>query len=107
MELTILKNIGEVVGKHLAKNGSTYVKVGGSAVVASAATVAVCHVVYKQLETKHRKEDAEKYKAEFNMKLQELEERHKHNEFILKMKVNDLCKEYGIDPVFEYAKDVC
>lgn len=68
-------------------------------VFASVITAAACHHAYKQLEKKHRKEDAEKYKKQFKKRLKEIEKRYQHNEFLLKKKINELCDEFGIEHV--------
>ena len=99
MNFTFLKKIGLTIVKHFKKNGSTYVKMFGSMVFASAVTAAACRIAYKKLEEKHRKDDAEKYKAEFSKRLQELEKRYQHNEYLLKIRINELCDEFGIDHV--------
>ena len=106
MNLTFLKEIGRniveigrVVGKHFAKNGRTYTKIFAGVLFVSGVTVAACAAAFKKLEKKHRKEDAEKYKAEFAKQLKELEKRFQHNEYLLKMKINELCDEFGIDHV--------
>lgn len=98
MNLTFIKDIASALGKHLTKNGSTYINIG-SMVFVSAVTAAACSVAYKKLEKKHRKEDAEKYKAEFAKQLKELEKKYQHNEYLLKMKINELCDEFGIEHV--------
>jgi hypothetical protein len=100
MNISILKNFGKTLFDHFRKNGSTYAKVVGGAVFSSAITVAACHMAFKKIETKHRKEDAEKLKKEFSKKLHDLEKRYQHNEFLLKQKINELCDEFVIDHVF-------
>ncbi|WP_202192355.1 hypothetical protein [Phocaeicola dorei] len=99
MNLAFFKELGTAIVKHFSKNGPTYAKVFGGMVFASAVTAAACHVAYKKLEDKHRKEDAEKYKAEFTKRLKELEKRYQHNEYLLKKKINELCEEFGIEHV--------
>lgn len=99
MNLTFFKDVASALGKHFTKNGRTYVKIFGGIIFGSAVTAAACTIAYKKLEKKHRKEDAEKYKAEFAKRLKELEKRYQHNEYLLKMKINELCDEFGIDHV--------
>lgn len=99
MDLAFLKKIGIAIVKHFRKNGSTYAKIFGGIVFGSAVTAAACCNAYKKLEKKHRKDDAEKYKAEFGKRLKELEKQYLHNEYLLKKKINELCDEFGIDHV--------
>lgn len=99
MNLTFFKEIGTIVLKHFTKNGRTYAQIFAGVVFVSAVTAAACAVAFKKLEKKHRKEDAEKYKAEFAKQLKELEKRYQHNEYLLKMKINELCDEFGIEHV--------
>lgn len=99
MNLSNFSKLLSGIAKHFAKNGPVYTKCVGGAVLVSAVTIAACHVAYKKLEEKHRKEDAEKYKQEFTKKLKELEKRYQHNEFLLKRKINELCEEFGIPHV--------
>lgn len=100
MNVTLIKEFFTATAKHVAKNGSTYAKVLGGMVFASAITAVACHRAHKKLEAKHRKEDAEKYKAEFDKRLKELEDKYKNNEELLKKKINELCDEFGIDHVY-------
>lgn len=99
MNLAFFKNIANAIGKHFVKNGSTYAKIFGGMVFASAVTAAACAMAFRKLEKKHRKEDAEKYKAEFSNRLKELEKRYQHNEYLLKKKINEVCDEFGIEHV--------
>lgn len=99
MNFTFFKEIGGAIAKHITKNGRTYAQILGGMIFASAVTAAACTVAFKKLEKKHRKEDAERYKAEFEKRLKELDERYQHNEFLLKKRINELCDEFGIDHV--------
>lgn len=99
MNLTFFKDIVNSIAKHFTKNGRTYAQILGGMVFASAITAAACAVAFKKIEKKHRKEDAEKYKAEFAKRLKDLEKRYQHNEYLLKKKINDLCDEFGIEHV--------
>ena len=99
MDFSFFKNIGPAIAKHFSKNGTTYAKVFGGMVFASAVTATACHFAYKKLVAKHRKEDAERYKKEFSKRLKDLEDKYQHNEYLLKMKINKLCDEFGIDHV--------
>ncbi len=99
MILDFFKEIGSAIAKHFTKNGRTYAQILGGIIFVSSVTAAACAVAFKKLEKKHRKEDAEKYKAEFAKRLQELEKRYQHNEYLLKKKINDLCDEFGIEHV--------
>ena len=99
MNLTFLKQVWITIFNHFRKNWPTYAKVGGAMVFASAVTAVACDKAYKKIEDKHRKKDAEKYKAEFAKSLKKIEERYQHNEYLLKKKINELCDEFGIDHV--------
>lgn len=99
MDISFFKNFGKTLFNHFRKNGSTYAIVLGGAVLTSAVTIAACHLAFKKIEAKHRKEDADKLKKEFSKKLHDLEKKYQHNEFLLKKKINDLCDEFGIDHV--------
>lgn len=99
MNLTFFKDILSAIGKHFVKNGRTYAYIFGGIAFGSAVTAAACAVAFKKIENKHRKEDAEKYKAEFAERLKELEKRYQHNEYLLKRKINELCDEFGIEHV--------
>ena len=102
MNFTFIKEIGSAIAKHFGKNGRIYALVFGGMVFSSAVTAAACARAYKKLEKKHRKEDAQKYKEEFAKELKELEKRYQHNEYLLKMKINELCDEFGIEHVFNF-----
>lgn len=84
--------------KFVAKNDIARIVSG--MLVATGMTATVCSYAYKRLETKHRKEDAERYKREFTKRIKEIEDQYKHNEYVMKQKINDVCKEFGIDPMF-------
>lgn len=99
MNLTFLKELGTAITKHFVKNGRTYATIFAGMVFASAVTAAACAKAYKKIEAKHRKEDAEKYKAEFAKRLKDIEKRYQHNEYLLKKKINELCDEFGIGHV--------
>lgn len=88
------------LGDWAAKNGRTIAIAGGSAAAGSIITVAICNKAHKNIETKHRKEDAEKYKAVFDRRVKEIENKYKNNEAEMKRKVNELCRELGIDPLY-------
>ena len=99
MNLAFIKELIPAIVKHFQKNGATYAKVVGGMVFASTVTAAACHVAYKKIEKKHRNDNAKKYKEEFAKRLKELEDRYKHNEYLLKKKINELCDEFGIEHV--------
>lgn len=93
-------NLFKAIGNFFAKNGKPIATVGGAAIASSVITAAAVHYAHKKIESKHRKEDAEKYKAEFDRRLEALENKYKNNEAELKRKVNDLCREFSIAPLF-------
>lgn len=97
--MNALINFFKAVGKHLAKNGQQYGQIAIGMVFATTIALAASNKAHKKLEAKHRKEDAERMQAEFDKKLHEIEKRYKHNEYVMKQRINDLCKEFGIDPV--------
>lgn len=99
MNFVFLKGFISKIVTHFVKNGSTYGKVLGGMVFASAVSVAACHKAHKKLEKKHREEDAKKYQEEFDRRLNILEDRYQHNEYLLKKKINELCDEFGIEHV--------
>lgn len=95
----MIQRIFENLAKHFSKNGSTYAKVIGGMIFASAVTAVACNIAHKKLEAKHRKEDAEKYKEAFDKRLKEIEKKYQDNEYLLKKKINELCDEFGIEHV--------
>lgn len=95
-----LKGGGRTIAQFCTKHGRLMILLLVSCGVTTAIGVTACAIVFKKLETKHRKEDAEKYKKEFAKRIKDLEEEYKHNEYVLKKKINDLCKEFGIEPCF-------
>ena len=100
MNLTIIKEIGSAILKHFTMNGRTYAQIFAGVAFGSAVTAAACALAFKKLEKKHRKEDAQKYEEAFAKRLKELEKRYQHNEYLLKMKINELCDEFGIEHVY-------
>lgn len=87
------------IGKHILQNKEVYVKVAGGVVVGSATTAVVMKKVFDKLEKKHRREDAERYKKEFSLKLKDIEEKYRNNEYLMKQKIRKLCEEFGISDV--------
>lgn len=87
--------IFKAIGKHVIKNQDIY-KIAGGVTVGSVTTAVVMREVFKKLEEKHRKEDAERYKKEFSRKLKDIEEKHRNNEYLLKQKIRKLCEGFGI-----------
>lgn len=100
MNLTFFKGMITSLVKHFTKNGRTYAQIFAGVAFGSVVAATACAHAFKKLEKKHRKEDTEKYKAEFAQQLKELENRYKHNEYLLKQKINELCDEFGIDHIF-------
>ena len=84
------------IGKHILQNKEVYVKVAGGVVVGSATTAVIMKKVFDKLEKKHRKEDAERYKKEFSLKLKDIEEKYRNNEYLMKQKIRKLREEFGI-----------
>ena len=99
MDFSFLKDAFLPVFNHFKKNGATYAKYLGGMIFASAVTATACHLAFKKIEAKHRKEDAERYKEAFAKQLKELEKKYQHNEYLLKKRINELCDEFGIDHV--------
>lgn len=100
MNPQFFSNLFASFGKSIAKNKSKIAIAGGAAAVSSIITAAISNKAHKNIETRHRKEDAVKYKAEFDRRLKEIENKYKNNEAELKRKVNDLCREFSIAPLF-------
>lgn len=95
----LLQNLFKSVSQHVIKNAAFYAKGAAIAIFTASVAKIACDRAHKKLETKHRNEDAERYKAEFDRKLKDLENRYKNNEDILKQKIRKLCDEFGIDHV--------
>lgn len=53
---------------------------------------------YEELLKQHDKETAKRMAKEFNTKLKQIKKEQKDNEEMLKKKMKDLCKEFGINP---------
>lgn len=87
------------IGKHILQNKEVYVKVAGGVVVGSATTEVIMKKVFDKLEKKHRKEDAERYKKEFSLKLKDIEEKYRNNEYLMKQKIRKLREEFGISDI--------
>ncbi|MCF2658806.1 hypothetical protein JQM83_06365 [Parabacteroides distasonis] len=100
MDWNLIKDAGKEIVKFFSKNRGETAKTVTTVVITSSVTVFACSLAYKKLEKKHRKEDAERYKKEFKKRCDELEAKYKHNEYVLKKKINELCKDFGIDPVY-------
>lgn len=101
MNLSFLKDLGLAISKHFIKHGPTYVKITISVGVGTAIGVTACHFAYKEFIKKERKRIAEELSKEFAKKVKELEEQYKHNEYILKKKINELCDEFGIEHCYK------
>ena len=91
--------IFKCIGKYILQNKEVYVKVAGGVVVGSATTAVIMKKVFDKLEKKHRKEDAERYKKEFSLKLKDIEEKYRNNEYLMKQKIRKLREEFGISDI--------
>lgn len=99
MGVLFLKNIGFAIGKHFIKYGPTYAKIAIGVGVGTAIGLAACNHYYKKVIKDIRKADADVAAKAFAEKIKKLEEQYKHNEYVLKKKINDLCDELGIERI--------
>ena len=88
------------LSKYFIRHGGSIAKYAAIVILTSSVTIYACRIAFERLERKHRAEDAKRYKKEFKKSLKDLEERYAHNEYLLKKRINDLCKEYGIENIF-------
>lgn len=99
MSILFLKSISLAIGKHFIKYGPTYAKIAIGVGVGTVIGMAACHQYYKKVIKDIEKDKAEKLAKEFAKRVKSLEEQYKHNEYVLKKKINELCDEFGIEHV--------
>ena len=86
--------------RQVAKHATKILLVASTALVTYFLTSKSKDKAYAKLIEKHDKETAEKISKEMNEKIDELEERYKNNEKKLKEEINNLFRQYGLDPIY-------
>lgn len=99
MNIAFLKNFGLAVGKHLIKYGPTYAKIAIGVGVGTLIGITACRVYYQKVIKTTTTDLAKEMEKEFARRVKELEDKYKHNEYVFKKKINDLCDEFGIEHV--------